>query len=235
MPADLSAFRFTQATVEVRYQKAHRYWDDCGKVVEAIESRVHGLTCQRLGQNGFEFTGTSAAGITSATFYWDKVVITCTDTEAATLPRRFAERSEEFWRIVASGLGITHVLRLGNRFWYLSPHETLAAARQALAGRDLWNPSQSFSGWGKPSNEALRIQFEIPERQRSVVVRLGSATLTETSSGTQRFGVVFDADFFKPSSTEKAIPNPDVESFIKENLKFLNQNIGYISLDAKGL
>ena len=68
--------RIGQAVLEVRYPKAHRYWDDCGKVISQIEEKLTGLVCQRLGPNGFEFEGKDPAAARRAVFYWNRLEIT---------------------------------------------------------------------------------------------------------------------------------------------------------------
>ena len=60
-----------QSVIEWRYPRAHRYWDDCGKLISAIEAAFPGLNCQGLGADGFTFAG-PAAGLVEAKFYWDK-------------------------------------------------------------------------------------------------------------------------------------------------------------------
>jgi hypothetical protein len=215
----LSGVRFAQATIEVRHEKAHRYWDDSGKLVAAIESRLPGVECQRLGPNGFEFTGAiSSACFSSATFFWDRISVTATDPAAVSMPKRFAENAAEFIRLVCFGIGVSRFSRVGHRLWHYLPFENTAAASEWLEKRGVWSPGVACRDWGTQSNEQFRAQFVI-DPDRSVVLRLGSASMTRPAPQ-PIFGVFVDADFFTthPSSI-------DVLTFAKNNLRFLDQRL----------
>ena len=226
----LATYRFAQATVEIRYPKVHRYWDDSGKVIASLESRLHGLTCQRLGASGFEFTGAGSLGVSSATFYWDKVVISYAEPGGAALPKRFTESAAEFWRLVAFGLGIERVGRVGHRLWYYVPFPDTTTAVAWLAEQQLWVPAtESLNEWGERSNEALRLQFRLAD-DRSVVLRLGTATMTSGATA-PRSGVFVDTDFFT-TRDGGPVGQLDLDAFMRSNVRFLDQRLA--SLFYKG-
>jgi hypothetical protein len=53
----LNALRFAQAAIELRYEKTQRYWDESGKLIAAIEGRLPGIVCERLGPNATGWLG----------------------------------------------------------------------------------------------------------------------------------------------------------------------------------
>jgi hypothetical protein len=66
-------FTFVQSLLELKFPRAHRYWDESGQLIETIEQRIPGLKCEKLEDNGFRFSGVPA-GVAHALFYWDSVI-----------------------------------------------------------------------------------------------------------------------------------------------------------------
>ena len=92
---ELSELRFAQSVLEVRFPKTHTYWDVSGKAIESIEQRLPGLVCQHLEPEGFRFTGIPDRGLTSATFYWNKVTASIMDLGAPAIPKKFSHGASE--------------------------------------------------------------------------------------------------------------------------------------------
>jgi len=64
-PERFEDFRFLRSVVEVRFPRAHKYWDGSGQTIEAIEQRLPGLTCEKLEEAGFRFSAKEATGLSS--------------------------------------------------------------------------------------------------------------------------------------------------------------------------
>ena len=118
-----------QSVLEWQYPRAHRYWDDCGKLIATVERTFPGLLCQGLQQNGFHFVGQSK-GITAAHFYWDKASISQVDLGDGALSRA----ATLYWPLVQEGLGISTVTRLGHRTWLCYETDSVATALKFLDG-----------------------------------------------------------------------------------------------------
>jgi hypothetical protein len=210
-------FRFFQALIEIKYQKANKYWDASGQLIETIEQRLPGLKCEKLEENGFRFSGASA-GITVAQFYWDKVVLIQSASDPAT---RFLETAGEFFRLTSSALGVSKLERVGHRLWFYVPASREQAAARLKAVK-LWTPTSHFGVWGNVLSEGSVLKTEHPDPKRTIRVELSVGELRGPSTPSVS-GILVDIDF--------ALPEPlagsafDLQDFARWNAKFAKQHL----------
>lgn len=203
-----------RGVLELRHPKAHRYWDVSGQLISQIEEALPGLTCQSLEQGGFVFRGNAAVGLSAATFFWNRASM---EPDFAALENRFDSAAERFWRLVQSGLGITTITRVGNRYGYLFP---TAAAEELVRGMRLWEANERLSPFGVPSSEGVALRFKMAERP--VRVRLEVDAGSTTVAGKEKEGVLLDIDF---SMVEVSAADLDLGRFIRENQELVRTHL----------
>lgn len=216
VPKSYDDFRFHHAVLEIRYPKAHRYWDDCGKLIEALETRMPGLECQRLDEQGFQFKGAETAGVMAASFYWDRVIVVQgRDNPFAT----FADRAAEYWRIVARGLSIERTVRVGHRLWQYLPAASTSEAENWLNTKRLWQFSAA-STWGDAVTSGIVLRTVLGRENRAIRLELSSVTIRESG---EVFGVMADVDFNLLSAPSRTQLDP--VDFMKWNHRFVKDNL----------
>ena len=206
-----------QSVVEWRYRKAHRYWDDCGKVVSAIEAAFPGCQCQKLGEHGFEFLGRSH-GIDIAHFFWDRASITQTDQGDAHLP----EAAERFWQLLVQGLEPGDPLRLGHRTWMMIEFDSIRQAAKHLESRKPLITLSDGVDLGTLSAAGLVMKTALEPAGRQLRLSVDTGTLKFKHKAESREGVIIDADIFVEA------PNPvpaTPRQFIGENIELVNSRI----------
>jgi hypothetical protein len=209
--------RFFQGLIEVKYQKANKYWDVSGELIEAIEQRIAGLKCEKLEENGFRFSGTSA-GITAAQFYWDKVILIQSASDPAS---KFLETAAEFFRLTSAALGISKLERAGHRLWFYVP-----ASREQATARlktvKLWTPNQHFAVWGEPLAEGSVLKTEYADPRRTIRAELSVGELRGPNIPTAS-GILVDIDFGFSEPPDAG--NFDLREFARWNSKFAKQHL----------
>lgn len=205
-----------QSVVEWRFDRAHRYWDDCGKLIAAVESEFPSLTCQGLQPDGFKFDGGTKA-ITSASFYWDKAVVSQVGAGDAHL----GEAAARFWTLIEAGLGVLSPKWVGHRTWLCFELPSPKDAAHFLESFPLWNFGLTSAG-----------DLGVPQAGGSVLRTLiepnGRKLRIETNAGTMQIGTVkhhgliVDADIM--TEPPAAIPE-DFAAYIEANLRFLRENL----------
>ena len=212
---DLDAHR---GVFEVKYPRAHKYWDVSGAVVARVERELPGLSCQALGDLGFRFSPFAPLGVAMAAFYWDRVLL---EPNLETDQTVFQETCGRFWTIVRESFEVEKVSRLGNRYAYrFAGNEK---PDQHLKRLGLWRAESSMVPFGDPMNEDLVLRFENEAIDRRIRLELGTSTRAER--GTERGVVIMDIDFtpIKPVS-----PDFDAVDFMGVNLSFLKTNLHQI-------
>jgi len=212
-------FRLLKCVLEVRYPKAHRYWDECGQLISALELRLPGLVCQRLAENGFQFTGTGASGLSSAVFYWDRAIA---EHDSEVTSAKFAERTSEFWSVVAQGLDIQETTRVGNRYWLFLRADSATEAESWLESKPFWRFTDNDSApWGQPLVTGSVLYARDQSAGVSSRIELGVGKVKAQNE--EHVGVVVDVDFklLTPPTRAKL----DVGSFLKKNERRLRDNL----------
>ncbi len=205
-----------QSVVEWRYARAHRYWDDCGKLVAAIEAEFPGLACEGLESQGFKFAGKSR-GVSGAGFYWDKASIGQVALGDASIP----DAAARFWPIVQAGLSILCPTRIGHRTWLLFPTDTPKEALCWLQGLAVWRfSSPEVSRLGSPQTTGAVLRTRLEPGGRSMRVEFNAGTLS--AGGRDRHGVIIDVDVVVEAPS--ALPD-DFADFVSWNLTFLRENV----------
>jgi hypothetical protein len=208
-------FQLIHGILEVRYERAHRYWDDCGKLIEAVETRLPGLTCQKLDERGFQFTGTDAAGVNAASFGWDR----CTaDHGPDVASSKYADVAPEFTRLVFSGLSVKKIKRAGHRNKFILPKGSLEEAREWLARQEIWR----FSGnqaLGAPVAAGIVLRTRLEDRG----LRVEIDAVSIQRQGRTIHAVMVDLDFWSGDPIDAS--RTDFTDFIKWNLRFSKQNL----------
>ncbi|MEP7308198.1 MAG: hypothetical protein ABJA98_22060 [Acidobacteriota bacterium] len=204
-----------QSVVEWQFPRAHRYFDDCGKLIAVIEQAFPGLICQGMSPDGFRFVG-SSHGITAAHFYWEKASVSQVGKGDAGL----ADATVRFWSLVQAGLGISSVSRLGHRTWLLYETNTQADANHWLSGfRFLAFDREGGDVLGTPDagGSVIRTKLEVGGRRLRLEVNAGTASINQK----QVHGVFVDADIvLEPlDSTE------NLGEFVSWNGTFIRENI----------
>lgn len=169
-----------QSVVEWRYPRAHRYWDDCGKLIAKVERAFPGLVGQGLQPDGFSFEGISE-GLTGAKFYWDKANVSQVERGDLGLP----DAAAKFWRIVTDGLTLAEPTRLGHRSWLIFETPSLEMAARWLDGFSLWPFAEGAEGMGHPlaSGCVLRTRLEPDGRTARIEVNAGASWRCEKPLG----------------------------------------------------
>ena len=207
--------KILQSAVEWRFAKAHRYWDDCGKLVSRIEEAFPGLVCQKLAETGFVFEG-SSAGITSCFFYWDKAGLTRAGEGNAMLPAAV----ETYWPLVRDGLGIERLTRVGHRSWLCFPTASPDEATRRLESVPVWQQTAAASSFGVPQagGSVLRTKIEPNGRRLRLAVDAGTLTL----HGQLNHGIIVDADI----GVEEPNDMPESASeLVARNISFLRESV----------
>jgi hypothetical protein len=213
----LPAPKVLQSLVEWTFPRAHRYWDDCGKLVAAIERSFSGLACQGLFQDGFRFVGQSK-GVTAALFYWEKANIAQVGRGDAGL----ADAARQFWPLVKEGLSVTSTKRIGHRstlcYETASPEDAIRFA-DGLTLVELSEPRQSLLGTPVVAGTVLRTLLEVGGRRMRLEVNPGTMTV----DGRPHHGLLVDVDI----SLEADIPQTpsDTADFVAWNVQFLRESV----------
>lgn len=214
----LAEMRFVQSVFEIRYPKAHKYWDESGKLVETLEQRLPGLRCLGLEQQGFRFSGIPNRGLTNALFYWDKATVTVVEPGETHMPKTFASDAAEFVRLVGQQLSIQTLSFVGNRIWHVIPFPTANDAQQWLSRLRLWNFAGAGEALGAVDNEALRLRTRLDDRM--AVLRLGSGEIG-TVGGAKVTGVIVDMDLQLTDPPQMG--RLDGEGILKKNARLGEQ------------
>jgi hypothetical protein len=208
----LPAGKHVQSTVEWRYPTAHRYWDESGKLIAALESAFPTLKCQGLLQDGFRFEGLGGV-LTSAAFYWDKASI----TRSGIGQRGVSGAAETFWALLADGLGVGEPTFVGHRTWLCFETEDPRAAAHWLDRLTLWQfGNEKSAQLGHPRNAGSILRTDLDEGGRRLRVELNAGTITIQS--TEYKGVIADADVVVERPA--AIPT-DFADYLDWNTQFL--------------
>jgi hypothetical protein len=207
-----------QSIVEWRYAKAHRYWDDCGKLVTTIEAAFQGLVCEKLGPNGFEFVGRSS-GIDAAVFYWERASI----TQSGQGDHDLAAAAAQFWNLVSTGLGISSPpSRIGHRTWVLFHADSVRDAQRRLEAKQAhWSLGAMAKGWGTPLAPGTTVRTAMEPNGRRLRLTVDSGTIAP-KSGPGQHGVIVDADIV--CELPREIPS-DVGEFVRSNISFLRDAV----------
>jgi hypothetical protein len=205
-----------QSVVEWQFPRAHRYWDDCGKLIAAIEKEFPRLKCEGLRDDGFHFSGLSK-GITGALFFWDKAFV----VQAGQGDAGLAEASGQFWPLIETGLSVAAINRLGHRTFLLYE----ASPRDALA----WLENFRFVTLDR--SDAERTALGVPDAPGTVLrTKLepgGRRLRLELNTGTTRVergdlhGVIVDIDI----AVNTLDPPESVHDFIDSNIRFIRQRV----------
>jgi len=207
------------SVVEWRYARAHRYWDESGKLIRAVETEFPGLICKGLFEEGFKFEGTSR-GITTAVFYWDKALISQVDQGDSSFP----EAAARFWPIVRDGLGIAVPNRIGHRTWMCFGTDTTRVAVRWLEQLTLWQfTGQEMDALGRPQalGSVIRTQLEPGGRRVRLEVEVGTVTIARR----ERHGVIVNVDVV--AEPPGVVPD-DVADFVRSNTSFLREHVSPI-------
>lgn len=207
---------YVQSVVEWRFPKAHRYWDDCGKLIAQIEGAFSGLVCQGLEKDGFKFQGRSR-GITNAMFYWERASI----LQAGKVDRSLAEAVQPFWSIIQEGLTPGPVTRIGQRTWLIYEAMSVDEAIRMLSGRSLWHFEEgAASSLGIAQNNGIVLRTVIEPSGRRMRLEVGTGSVTIQSK--ERTGILVDVDLV----IEHPAPIPtDYRTFTESNLRLLRETI----------
>jgi hypothetical protein len=208
--------RRLHTVVEWRYPKAHRYWDDCGKLITEVESAFPGLKAQSLGSDGFKFTG-DERGITSANFYWEKAAI---EQDGGQGDSWIGEAADLFWELVKDGLNISEVNRIGHRTFSLFETERPAVANRYLEERSIWHFSPSSEALGTPISAGAVLRTVLPDSLRRLRLELQAGTMKARERSYH--GVIADTDIVieKPA----AIPTT-FRDFVEDNQTLIRESI----------
>lgn len=205
--------------LEIRYPRAHAYWDRSGSLIAAIETAMPSLTCERLGPNGFEFKGAEGCGVQSAVFYWDRVIL---NQEADGSFGPFEALAVGVWSKVSEAFDLQELTRVGNRYGYLFPTESSAAADHLLNEcHAMWSLGDALGAFGAPDAKGVALRTSL--RQDNRRIRLEIATGDQSVRGKKRSGVTLDIDFsLADTPSVRALDLPEVlrwnHRFVKANL-----------------
>lgn len=207
-----------QSVIEWRYPRAHRYWDDCGKLISAVEAAFPGLKCQGLGADGFTFAGPSA-GLVEAKFYWDKARLVVVGQGQGQLP----EASRRFWGVIADGLSIETRSFLGHRSFLCCE---LASVKEAVRWLDNQPPLWTFASTegprlGTPQTAGSVLRTQIADGERRLRLDIQPGTISIKGEG-DHHGIILDADIVVQAPN--ALPQ-DVGDFVSWNLEFIRSTV----------
>lgn len=205
------------SVVEWRFPKAHRYWDDCGKVITAVEGAFPGLSAVALEQDGFKLAGQSR-GITNANFYWDKAAV---EQIGGTSDAAVADAAAAFWDVVSDGLAIREVKRLGHRTFSLFETENPRTAQHLVESLSVWEFSEPIAGLGNPISNGVTLRTILPDGVRRL--RLNIAAGTMTIKGREYPGVVLDSDFFV--EMPQTLTSEELREFVRTNQSMIREHI----------
>jgi hypothetical protein len=209
--------KVTQSVLEVRYPKAHRYWDDCGKLISAVETAFPGLTCQGLEADGFRFAGNSS-GLVAAKFFWDRANVQTAGRGEAVL----AEAAGKFVALVQSGLSIVTLTRLGHRTWFIFPTDSLTQATKWLDGFTLWQfAPERVTELGHPMSNGSVLRTRLEPGGRRMRMEVNSGTISEKNYA-EMSGVIVDIDIV--SEIPDAVTF-DVGPFVDNNRRFIRETV----------
>lgn len=214
----LPAPKVLQSVVEWSFPRAHRYWDDCGKLIGEIEKAFPSLVCQGLQGDGFHFSGQSK-GITTALFYWDKANIAQAGRGDASL----ADAARAFWPLVKNGLGISHTKRIGHRSFLVYETSSIEEAQRFAAGMPLVELSaRDREVLGRPVTEGtvIRTSIEVGGRRLRVEVNAGAMIINTRS----HHGLIVDVDISLDGAAIEDVS--DVGEFVDWNVQFLREDVG---------
>lgn len=206
-----------QSIVEWQYPRAHRYWDDCGKLITAVESAFPGIVCQGLQADGFHFAGLSN-GVTGGLFYWDKSFIMQIGRGDAGL----SNAASVFWPLIQHGLGIQKINRLGHRTWLCYETANQQEALRWLSDfrfvvLDRANPEAL--GAADAAGSVLRTKLEVGGRRLRLEVNAGTMSFERRET----HGVIVDVDISINQLTDASSVDPD--EFVTWNTGFIRDSI----------
>ncbi len=214
-PGSLDDLIPLQSIVELRYPRAHRYWDVSGALIAKVEERIPQLRCRRLGEEGFEFRGVPGSGISSALFFWERASVS---TDMSGSHDRFDAAAAEFFSLVIDGLGVETVRRLGNRYLYLFPNDQ---AQGLLDERPLWRGSEAMAAFGEPQSNGSIFRTQLPSFGRRLRLEIESGD--GEVQGKSQMGVRLDVDFARePPPQPQALA---IQEFLGWNRRFIRENL----------
>lgn len=202
--------------LEVRYPRAHKYWDASGALVQALEDGIPGLKCLTLGPEGFEFKA-PGTGTAASTFYWEHLRIQV-DPLAPRADGGFEAFAKRFWKTVMEGLGLSELTRVGHRYGYLFP---TPEGTELLSELKVWDLSERLASFGTVDNKGvvLRTHLGNPERRLRLEFGDGRAVV----GGKHRPGVLIDIDIFV--DRDLTASTFDLGQFLSWNLHFIKANL----------
>jgi hypothetical protein len=201
-----------QALLEVRFPKAHRYWDDCGKTIEEIETAIPGLTCAKLDGDGFHFVGSSESPLSNGKFYWDKAWCASDRvTPNGGYPDGFNSAALTFLSTVFSSLRVESTTRVGHRIIEQLPFSREQEVTEFWRQNTLlkMNP-EAEEAWGVVRSEDATVTIELKDEKRLVTLRIVKA-----KSNVDQYSAILDFDFTLTQNPE--IAELDLMGFVASN------------------
>jgi hypothetical protein len=201
-----------QEILEWRYPRAHRYWDDCGKLIAEIERTFPGLECTGLEPDGFKFKN-ERSGV-SAAFYWDKSHFVSSQPGSG-----FPEACVKFRDLIAEGLSVEKTIRVGHRIWAVYPMDTRSAAR-ILENAEVWGFADTIAeALGTPSSQGVVLRSRLEDgRTLRLEVGVGAAAKGHIN----QTGVLVDVDIARDGEEETSF---DLGEFLQWNQTFFRERL----------
>jgi hypothetical protein len=163
---------------EVRYAFGHTYLDRCGQTLVDIERGVPGWIPGEVDvQRGVVFHATNGYTITFHSSAFNFNATSSEDPQHLKNLEDIGEQLDAVWKIVSSNLGIREFVRMGARFFYLVPTNSMEESERVIERSGL-----QLTTTGLDDYKLMRRNLVGVFSKDSVEYRVGLSGITRTSA-----------------------------------------------------
>jgi len=143
--ATIDDFLLTKVVFEIRYKRGYCYWDKCGDTLLKIEQEDPDWKWQRITVNdGAELVNDKRK--MRIKFSWDKIWVEQRHLDNL---NQFKITCDKLLKIILNNLEIQEISRVGNRFWYILPCDSIEKAENFISNGKMLDPQLAkLSGFG---------------------------------------------------------------------------------------
>lgn len=138
-------FLLNKVILEIKYKDGYRYWDKSGDTLIKIQKEDSDWKWRSLGDKGMEMINDKRKIRTF--FDWNRVWIEQVFVDNL---GQFKINSDKLTKIVLNNFEIREISRIGNRYWFLLPCETVEDAEKLIDKGEILQPKEDkIAAFGK--------------------------------------------------------------------------------------
>jgi len=131
-------FLLNKVAFEVCYEKGYRYWDKAGDTICKIEEGLSEWKWKEISTDKTVLA--NATRNMESTFSWNKFNI---KQDLVDNLSKFKDNSNNLSEIILKNIEVKKLTRIGNRYWFVFPCESVEEAESIIAKGNVFNSEKS--------------------------------------------------------------------------------------------